>query len=83
MNKYLQSFLLIFSMLSAYSQNKFENGVSPSSYRIFDQSKINTAEYNYLIFQSEDMSALNFFGNPLVDRNGDGKVDVMMRVNEY
>lgn len=74
---------MIFSMLSAYSQNKFENGVSPSSYRIFDQSKINTAEYNHLIFQSEDMSALNFFGNPLVDINGDGKVDVMMRVNEY
>lgn len=83
MNKYLQSFLMVFAFLSGYSQNKFENGVSPSSYRIIDQTKLNTSEYNHLIFQSEDMSALNFFGNPLEDINGDGKVDVMMRVNEY
>jgi hypothetical protein len=65
------------------AQNVFENGKSPSTYRIFEQSKFNKLEYNHIIYESEDIDVLNYFGNRLEDIDKDGKIDIMMRVQNF
>lgn len=82
LRKIIALFVIVISFYTQ-AQNNFENGVSPSSYRFFEQDKINSGTYNHIIYMSEDMSAINYFGNPLTDIDGDGKTDVMMRINEY
>lgn len=75
--------ILLIIGLNLCAQNSFENGTSPSTYRIFDQSNLNKLEYNHIIYESEDIDALNYFGNRLEDIDKDGKIDVMMRVQDF
>lgn len=76
-------FVLLILGLNLYAQNSFENGKSPSTYRIFEQSNFNRLEFNHIIYESEDIDALNYFGNRLEDIDKDGKIDVMMRVQNF
>ena len=59
------------------AQNNFENGTSPSTYRIFEHSKLNKLEYNHIIYESEDIDVLNYFGNRLEDIDKDGDIDIV------
>jgi hypothetical protein len=76
-------FILLMVGLNLQAQNNFENGTSPSTYRIFEQSKLNKLEYNHIIYESEDIDVLNYFGNRLEDIDKDGKIDIMMRVQNF
>ncbi|MHA8084893.1 T9SS type A sorting domain-containing protein [Aquirufa antheringensis] len=83
-NSYFVSVLILLILrISVNAQNSFENGVSPSSYRILDQSTLNKTEFNHIIYRSENLDGLNFFGNRLQDIDKDGIVDIVMRVHTY
>ena len=62
--------------------NFFENGVSPTTYRLF-YPELNQSGYKMMIFQTEGMDGINYFGSRLEDKNADGKLDVVQRIKEY
>lgn len=77
-------FLLILTSKSLFSQDEpspFTNGESPSTFRYFFP-EVNEDGYSMMIFQTEGMDHLNFFGSRLLDLNGNGKEDISMRVLE-
>lgn len=79
----IRSFLiLLFIYHSAFGQNNFENGNTPSVFRHFQEHQIMPG-YNQFMIQVEGMDILNFFGKRLVDRTEDGKEDIVLRTKEY
>ena len=64
------------------AQNDFENGVSPSTYRYFFPDR-RDGEYKMMIFQTEGMDGINYFGSRLQDINLDGKIDYVYRIKEH
>jgi len=68
--------------LSQKSNNNFRNGTSPSTSRILFPDQVNNG-YNHIIYQTEGLDGLNYYGNRLDDYDLDGKFDIMMRAKEY
>jgi hypothetical protein len=64
------------------SQNNFRNGTSPSTFRFLMPDQANNG-YNHIMYQTEGLDGLNYFGNRLEDYDLDGKFDIMMRAKEY
>jgi hypothetical protein len=76
-------YLLVFiSSFVCIGQNNFENGLSPSTYRYFFPDK-RDGDYKMMMFQTEGLDGINYFGNRLQDINLDGKIDYVFRVKEY
>tara|TARA_B100000965_G_C19343506_1_gene648486 strand:- start:45 stop:755 length:711 start_codon:yes stop_codon:yes gene_type:complete len=73
--------LLFLNSYESKSQNNFENGISPSTYRFFTNKKF--SGYNKITYVTEGLDVLNYFGSRLIDENEDGLVDITMRVKEH
>jgi hypothetical protein len=64
------------------NNNFFENGVSPTTYRYFFP-EVTESGYSPVVYKTEGMDNISYFGNRLVDRNLDGKIDIVQRIKEY
>ncbi len=62
--------------------NNFENGVSPTTYRFF-YPEVNESGYSMIVYKTEGMDGINYFGNRLTDRNLDGNIDIIQRIKEH
>ena len=81
----LNFYFCLFVSISSFvceGQNNFENGISPSTYRYFFPDK-RDGDYKMMIFQTEGLDGINYFGNRLQDINLDGKIDYVFRAKEY
>lgn len=81
----LNFYFCLFVSISSFvctGQNNFENGISPSTFRYFFPDK-RDGDYKMMIFQTEGLDGINYFGNRLQDINLDGKIDYVFRVKEY
>ncbi len=64
------------------NNNFFENGVSPTTYRFF-YPEVNENGYSMIVYNTEGMDGINYFGNRLTDRNLDGRIDIIQRIQEH
>lgn len=62
--------------------NNFENGISPTTYRFF-YPEVNESGYSMIVYKTEGMDGINYFGNRLTDKNLDGTIDIIQRVQEH
>jgi hypothetical protein len=62
--------------------NNFENGVSPTTYRFF-YPEVMESGYSMVVYHTEGMDGINYFGNRLNDRNLDGRIDIIQRIQEH
>jgi hypothetical protein len=62
--------------------NFFENGASPTTYRYFFP-EVSKSGYSPVVYKTEGMDNISYFGNRLVDKNLDGKIDIIQRIQEY
>ncbi|MCM0042268.1 MAG: hypothetical protein NBV61_05830 [Algoriphagus sp.] len=62
--------------------NNFENGTSPTTYRYFFP-EVSENGYSPVVYKTEGMDNISYFGNRLVDRNLDGRIEIIQRIKEF
>ncbi len=67
---------------SSQSNNFFENGISPTTFRYF-YPEVNESGYSMIVYQTEGMDNISYFGNRLTDKNSDGRLDIIQRIKEF